>query len=73
MGNLFDLIEDRKKYPIGFTGCSESDYISQYINPSNEKQYLILPQSFLNSGKGNDREIKQVLFDDWKLLGMSAT
>jgi hypothetical protein len=70
MGNLFDLIEDRKKYPIGFTGCSESDYISQHINPSNEKQYLILPQSFLNSGKGNDREIKQVLFDDWKLLAI---
>jgi hypothetical protein len=68
MSSILNLIEVRKNYPVGrMDGESEFNYITDNLIPEIDEQFLVLPQTFFDSSRKTDQELKKILFTDWKL------
>lgn len=64
--SIRELIEERKKYPVGVRGISEQKYISSKLNNHDDAAFLILPTGFLQTTK--EDPLKKSIFKDRHLF-----
>lgn len=70
--DIFKLLEVRKKYPIGSKtkNVNEIDYIVSQLESKEDVIGIVLPVSFLNRKNSDISTLKELIFDDWHVLGI---
>lgn len=70
--DITKLLERRKRYPIGSktTNVNEIDYITSELESNEEIIGVALPASFLNRKNSDISTLKELIFDDWHVLGI---
>jgi hypothetical protein len=70
--DIAELLERRKKFPIGskVTNVNEVDYITSELENNDDVIGLVLPASFLNRKNSDISTLKELIFDDWFVLGI---
>lgn len=70
--DITKLLERRKKFPIGSktTNVNQVDYITSELESNNDVIGIALPVSFLNRKISDIYTLKELIFDDWYVLGI---